>query len=1509
MQPGTESQLQKLMLQCKQNSASDEIHVKPFGYEKELGIAKTQDDTSLDAPDRTSSRPLLDIAQEFIGGDKQVLLIVGDPGSGKTRFAQQLQSILSDAYLKSSDLNVRIPLLIDLPDYPKTSTDLMGEVLKQKGFSSEQISNLKRSRHFVLICDGYDEAQITSNIYNSNRFNQSGQWRVKLIIFCRSDKIGRDMDSQFKPMHLNHYNVEKLDLFQKAATAPFTLSQIKKYVQKYVTQQQQQQHEQHQRHNQKHSGGRQSPQRQPQLKAQGDQETQSSAEVFRGWGVQQYMKTLADIPNLMELVKNPYILSFVLSLLPEFAGSAQDTSRSRASFDALYKRIFDNWMAVAKKRLSSKTMTGKERNAFIALLDGGFSATFMGTLKELAVDIYKRQAHDPVVQYSHLRDKDKQQEQWKTKYFGSHTEARLFQESVPLVRSGDFFQFAHPSLLQYLYSLAVFDPHSSGGFDSELPQGGAPESLSMSSSGALLHYDPARPNEQTEEQQAKALVKDHKLSVTKISKRSMTVQFLADRVRDNPVFMKQLVETIRESRNNADDDHTLAANAMTILVRSRVRFNSADLQGIKIRGANLTGGEFDSADLTNADLRNTILDKCCLRGARLEGAKLDAADFGERPYLDLSTIPFVSHESQSEESITSVDPSTEPPVPSPDPPSVMPTTSAYSSDDKHYTVGFTNGFITIFDTLRWTIAHSFQGSKKSITAIAFSPDEGLLAYGDMLGVARTRRSDRNSTKDTLSFQAHSDYISDLVFSSDGCRIATSSQDNKVGLWDVISGECLWPKGKIKRHEGASSVAFSPDGTLLASSGSDKVIKFWEVASGKCKSELKGHDGPISKVLFSPSGLQIASASSDKTVRVWSVSTGTCEHIFLGHSERVTSIVYSPGGQQLVSCSEDSTVRTWDPRNGGAGPIYRGHKDYVVSVTYSPDGEHFASCGRDKTLRVWDCRATTKGAVLFGQTNTESSGWYPYSTVKGHGEDTWPMRTIAISSCGRWVAAGGEDPVVRLWNATGHTETPHATYSANNDVLNSIAFSPDTTYLASTSDDGTVLIWNIQTGERKHTLTHGIQTPVKCLTYLSSGELLATGGKNCKIWHVETGELEAELKNERSVVTIASPDDRELWLGTENQKVDVWSCAGNGEDTALVSTVVFTGDFRYVASSLGGGSVHLWNTESGERGPIMEGHLVSIECLSSSSVSNLLVAGSSDGAIGIWNSETGKSLSMFKGHSGVVNGVAFSPNGHQFATVGMDHMFCLWNVVEQGGGFSVKRLGFPKSKEEQRGPQPDADGIAPHIGAHGNIPTAGEQGETHSSDGMAYIWDPEGGRELFQLKGHTASVTSVVFSPFSHQVATSSADSTVRLWNVVVDGDNGPIGLPLLGHDGPVLCVTFSPDGKFLASGSADRTMRLWDAFTRKELAVVRDFAVGVKTIQWKRTRGRQLLVTGCNENLPQVWELIECIEGEDNTFELRRYWGVGVDALALSGACIGEGHGLTEDVCTLLRQRHATGCI
>ena len=104
-----------------------------------------------------------------------------------------------------------------------------------------------------------------------------------------------------------------------------------------------------------------------------------------------------------------------------------------------------------------------------------------------------------------------------------------------------------------------------------------------------------------------------------------------------------------------------------------------------------------------------------------------------------------------------------------------------------------------------------------------------------------------------------------------------------------------------------------------------------------------------------------------------------------------------------------------------------------------------------------------------------------------------------------------------------------------------------------------------------------------------------------------------------------------------------------------------------------------------------------------------------------------------------------------------------------------------------------------------------------------VWDLATGQETLTLKGHTAKVWSVAFSPDGSRLASASLDNTVKVW----DAATGQERLTLKGHTSWVLGVAFSPDGKRLASGGWDQTVKLWDAVTGKETLTLRGHTGGV----------------------------------------------------------------------------------
>ncbi|KZP24326.1 hypothetical protein FIBSPDRAFT_1012222, partial [Athelia psychrophila] len=134
-------------------------------------------------------------------------------------------------------------------------------------------------------------------------------------------------------------------------------------------------------------------------------------------------------------------------------------------------------------------------------------------------------------------------------------------------------------------------------------------------------------------------------------------------------------------------------------------------------------------------------------------------------------------------------------------------------------------------------------------------------------------------------------------------IEIGMDENWPALQQVFNGHTDWVK----------SVVFSPDGQRIASGSDDQTIRIWDVTMGALiAGPFEGHTGWVNSVAFSPDGQRIASGSRDNTIRIWDATTGTLiAGPFEGHADWVKSVAFSPDGQRVASSSDDKTIRIWD----------------------------------------------------------------------------------------------------------------------------------------------------------------------------------------------------------------------------------------------------------------------------------------------------------------------------------------------------------------------------------------------------------------------------------------------------------------------------------------------------------------------------------------------------------------------------------------------------------------------
>ena len=137
-----------------------------------------------------------------------------------------------------------------------------------------------------------------------------------------------------------------------------------------------------------------------------------------------------------------------------------------------------------------------------------------------------------------------------------------------------------------------------------------------------------------------------------------------------------------------------------------------------------------------------------------------------------------------------------------------------------------------------------------------------------------------------------------------------------------------------------------------------------------------------------------------------------------------------------------------------------------------------------------------------------------------------------------------------------------------------------------------------------------------------------------------------------------------------------------------------------------------------------------------------------------------------------------------------------------------------------------------------------QAQPSSKDALGDV-----GSHISTLEGHQNWVCSIAFSPDGKQLASGSADRTLRLWDV----ETGECLQILEGHRNWVMSVAFSPDGKQLASGSADRTLRVWDVQTGECLQILEGHSHGIWSVAF--SPDGKLLASGSADQTIKLWEM------------------------------------------------------
>lgn len=293
-------------------------------------------------------------------------------------------------------------------------------------------------------------------------------------------------------------------------------------------------------------------------------------------------------------------------------------------------------------------------------------------------------------------------------------------------------------------------------------------------------------------------------------------------------------------------------------------------------------------------------------------------------------------------------------------------------------------------------------TEQPIRAVAFSPDGSIVATGGDDQLVHTWSAETGAAFDVL--KGHSAAVTSLAFTANG-ELMSSTNDGTTLSWNMT------PTWKLERTIGTgnagspltdrvNALAFSPDGKQLATGSGEPSrggeLKLWDVATAQLVRDFpKVHSDTVLSVDFSPDGKLLASGAADKMARVTELATGKIVRNFEGHTHHVLGVSWSADGRTLATAGADGMVKVWDFTTGDRKKNIEGYDKEVTAVRFVGASANLVTSSGDNKVR------------LVGLDGKE---------VRTFPEVADFMESAAVSADGKLVVAGGQDSVLRVWNA-------------------------------------------------------------------------------------------------------------------------------------------------------------------------------------------------------------------------------------------------------------------------------------------------------------------------------------------------------------------------------------------------------------------------------------------------------------------------------------------------------------
>jgi WD40 repeat protein/predicted Ser/Thr protein kinase len=571
-----------------------------------------------------------------------------------------------------------------------------------------------------------------------------------------------------------------------------------------------------------------------------------------------------------------------------------------------------------------------------------------------------------------------------------------------------------------------------------------------------------------------------------------------------------------------------------------------------------------------------------------------------------------------------------------------------------------------------------------------------------------------------------------AMNSAGTGIATVASRDTITF---LTPETSAPRWVHRRTGGEDIIDMSPDGRLVATAwrppDGRSEVQLLSATDGRVVRSI-GRDGQwAGLVAFSKDSSRLAILEYNGAGRLVSLTGGADVELESTSKTPWYCAAWSPDSGIFAGGGWGNRIVFWDASSGRIVRVIEGHEGPVRGLAFSPDGARLLSGSNDLTARVWDVKTGEEMRVLSPQRNK--------------------LTTVDWSPDGQRIAMGGTDASITVYDTVQFR--PLATLRGHDFTLSNLRFTPDPDMLISAARDGTVKFWRLSAaGEYRRVTTTGLERGPTALDVSPDGQTAVIG--------MELG-----------TVVLCRPDGFGARVVT-----------APGGERGRVLGVVFVDSGSVLVADTQAGLARL-TADTGapiwKRDDALVGGYVSV---APSPDRTRYVVAAHSGAVSVGDLSDGAGLTEVGRHPTGARGVAWVDDS-LLVSCGEDGTLRFWN---EGGG----EAGEVK--------------IAPNILDRVLVAPGGE--EVYVSDGYGHIHAVSvKDRAVRQvMTGHKGPVYTLTMDATGTRLASGGFDNTIRLW----DPESGKLILVLQGHTLSVTGLRFGPRNDWLLSVGQDG-MRSW----------------------------------------------------------------------------------------------------